>query len=164
MKVVDHPYLEGVKCRSDGAVWIPASGSHKAHWTFGCETPDGYRVVRISHKRRFVHRLICEAFHGLCPADKRDVDHIDRCKSNNTPGNLRWCSRSENCRNKKVCDESLAKYGVSCVDDKKAYWRAYTRARYASDPKYREKRKTYQRTYRSKKKNSNNQPKKESQL
>ena len=157
MKVVDHPYLEGVKCRSDGAVWVPASGAHKARWTFGAKKPDGYRVVRISRKLRFVHRLICEAFHGLGPTDKRDVDHIDRNRSNNRPENLHWCSRSENCRNKKIRDESLAKYGVSWVDDKKAYWRAY----YANHPEYREKCKAYQHTYRSKKKNSNNQPKKE---
>lgn len=125
MEVVAHPYLEGVLCREDGAVFVPKNGVHKAHWTFGHRISNGYLRVRCSYKDLLAHRLICEAFHGLCPPDKDQVDHIDRNPSNNRPENLRWCSRSENNRNRKICEESLVKYGVSSVEDRAAYMRAY---------------------------------------
>lgn len=135
MKIVDHPYLAGVRCREDGAVFLPKSGVHKARWTFGSLHRSGYRVAIISRKQCYVHRLICEAFHGTCPPDRPEVDHLDRNPSNNKPENLRWCTRSENMRNRAVNEESLARYGVSPTDD----YNAYKRARYANDPEYREK-------------------------
>lgn len=138
MKVVDHPYLEGVKCREDGAVFVPASRNSKGHWTFGFSTK-GYLKTYIHGKRYSVHRLICEAFHGLYPPGKCEVDHIDRGPSNNKPENLRWVSRQENVRNTRVREESLAKYGASYADDNKAYMRAYKRKKYANDPEFREK-------------------------
>ena len=129
--------VTGPTCRSDGAVFIPANGPHKAHWTFGSRTSNGYHAVCISRKVRLVHRMVCGAFHGLPPADKPEVDHINRDKSDNRPSNLRWCSRSENERNKEACDKSLAKYGVLQADDRKAYRRAH----YATNTEYREKQK-----------------------
>lgn len=152
MEAIDHPYLEGVKCREDGAVFVPQSGANKAHWTFGHGVRDGYLQVIISKKHLKVHRLICEAFHGLCPEDKCQVDHIDRNPANNTPENLRWCSRSENNRNRKVCEESLTKYGVSSADDNKAYKRAYHSSRWRNDPEFRERHQAYMKEYRAKKK------------
>jgi len=45
-------------------------------------------------KNIFVHRLICEAFHGKNPDTKiYTVDHIDRNKCNNHELNLRWATR-----------------------------------------------------------------------
>ena len=124
MNAVDHPYLEGVKCREDGAVFVPATRNSKGHWTFGCRRYDGRLQVTVSRKFLLVHRLICEAFHGTCPPDKTEVDHIDRNPINNTPENLRWVDRSGNSRNRKVCEESIAKYGVAYADDSAAYQRA----------------------------------------
>lgn len=120
MEVVDHPYLEGVKCREDGAVFLPQSGVKKAHWTFGHRMDDGYMRIRWKYEDFRVHRLICEAFHGTCPPDKTEVDHIDRNPANNKPENLRWCSRSENSRNRAI----YAKCGVSSTRDRTAYNRA----------------------------------------
>ena len=166
MKVVDHPSLEGIKCREDGAVFVPASGTHKGHWTFGTRQRNGYRHVGIARKHYLVHRLITEAFHGLCPPDKCQVDHTNRNRSDNRPENLRWVTYSENNRNKEACDESLAKYGVRQCDDKKAYdharWatdpefrervRVRNRERWANDPEYREKKKASNAKWRAKKK------------
>ena len=152
---MDHPYLEGVKCREDGAVWIPQSGSNKAHWTFGSSHTDGYRPVMISRKHYLVHRLICEAFHGLCPEDKCQVDHINRIKDDNRPENLRWVDFRENNRNTTAHETSVAKYGVSAADD----INAYNRAHYANNPEERERRRAYHLTRRAKKKEVlNNQP------
>lgn len=124
MIVVDHPYLAGVKCRDDGAVWIPAARGHAAHWTFGAARSDGYRSVAVARKYRAVHRLICEAFHGTCPEDKTVVDHIDRNPANNCPGNLRWATISENNRNTRAHEASVAMYGVAWAEDENAYRRA----------------------------------------
>lgn len=60
---------------------------------------DGYPIVwltRLSKRRELrVSRLVCEAWHGPCP-DGMECLHYDDDKSNNTPGNLRWGTRSEN--------------------------------------------------------------------
>lgn len=147
MRIVDHPYLAGVKCREDGAVFVPASGVHKGHWTFGHALPSGYRQVTVARKGLLAHRLICEAFHGPCPEDKCQVDHINRVKDDNRPENLRWCTVSENNLNKKAHEASVAKYGVVPSDDENTY----KRVRYANDPGYREKVKARNRAYYTKK-------------
>lgn len=149
MKTVNHPYLEGVKCREDGAVWVPGGKTgRRSHWTFGALEKKGYLYVCVSRKHYKVHRLICEAFHGVCPPDKTEVDHIDRNPSNNKPENLRWCSRSENNRNTGVHEASVAKYGVSGADDRNAY----QRSRYSNNPEERERRKARSHAYYAKKK------------
>lgn len=43
-----------------------------------------------------VHRLVCEAFHGPAPVDKKVVIHIDEDATNNRPENLRWGTQKEN--------------------------------------------------------------------
>lgn len=140
MKIVDHPYLEGVKCRDDGAVLVPAGKTgRRAHWTFGALEGRGYLYVCIARKHYKVHRLICETFHGAYPPDKTEVDHIDRNPSNNRPENLRWVSRQENCRNTGVHAASVAKYGVARADD----LNAYQRARYDNNPAFRERKLEY---------------------
>jgi len=47
----------------------------------------------------FVHRLVCEAFHGLQPDTTFTVDHIDRNRINNNENNLRWATKSEQRKN-----------------------------------------------------------------
>ena len=143
MKVVDHPYLKGIKCREDGAVFVPAAFGHAAHWTFGYRHPKGYRRVTIARKSHPVHRLICEAFHGICP-EGCEADHINRERNDNRPENLRWVTRSENLCNRAV----YAQCGVSTAND----INAYSRTRYAADPEYRERVRERNRAWRAKKK------------
>lgn len=135
MTIVDHPYLEGVKCRDDGAVFVPASRNTKGHWTFGSAGGGVYHKVGIRMKHYAVHRLICEGFHGCHPPEKKCADHIDRNPSNNKPSNLRWATYSENNRNTSKFDVALKLYGVCRADD----ITGYERARRAADPeKHRE--------------------------
>lgn len=62
-------------------------------------TYDGYhRVVLYSNgkpKHYPIHRLVAETFIPN-PDNKPTVNHIDGDKSNNSVGNLEWCTHSEN--------------------------------------------------------------------
>ena len=50
---------------------------------------------------RYVHVLICIAFHGAPPLGKPEVCHGDGDKGNNRPGNLRWGDRADQQRDKR---------------------------------------------------------------
>lgn len=54
--------------------------------------PRGYLQVHLGGRRRnqLVHRLVCEAFHGIPESPTHHADHLDFDKTNNRPGNLRW--------------------------------------------------------------------------
>jgi hypothetical protein len=59
----------------------------------------GYVALKfqVNHKphHRYVHRLVCETWHGPGP-EGHEVLHRDGDKTNNTPENLRWGTRYEN--------------------------------------------------------------------
>lgn len=57
-----------------------------------------------------MHRMLLNASKGEI------VDHIDRNPLNNQKGNLRKCTRSQNCANRKAHDNGASKYlGVSKI-------------------------------------------------
>jgi hypothetical protein len=59
---------------------------------------DGYASVKICGKkqqRKLVHRLVAETFLAN-PQNKREVNHLDGNKTNNSISNLEWVSPSEN--------------------------------------------------------------------
>jgi hypothetical protein len=61
----------------------------------------GYRSHMLTmpdgKARRFLtHRLVCEAFHGRCPAAHLQVAHGDGDKTNNHFSNLRWATPRDN--------------------------------------------------------------------
>ena len=114
--------------REDGAVLLPPCRNiHRFTytWTYGTMNDQGYCQIRFRGKIYKVHQIVCRAFNGLPPEDKPFVDHIDRCKSNNKPSNLRWTSCKENLANQAKVDRSIEKYGVRECDDKATYDKAY---------------------------------------
>lgn len=62
--------------------------------------PHGYLRVSLSHEGattyRYVHQLVCEAWHGPAPRPGMVVAHGDGNKLNNRPENLRWATPAEN--------------------------------------------------------------------
>lgn len=63
----------------------------------------GYRSIKLSDGPRrqdlYVHRLVCEAFHGACP-EGMECRHLDGDRSNNAPANLQWSDKVTNERDK----------------------------------------------------------------
>lgn len=74
--------------------------SHRAQRILhGSRDKDGYRVIGLSKDGRVyakkIHRLVAEAFLDN-PENKKEVNHKDLDKANNTADNLEWVSHSEN--------------------------------------------------------------------
>lgn len=63
----------------------------------------GYQYINIypkkSHKFRYIHRLVCEAFHEK-EDGKNICDHKDFCRCNNYYKNLRWVDASESSKHR----------------------------------------------------------------
>ncbi len=64
---------------------------------------NGYMYVKLKHpgenpEHKLIHRLVLEAHHGMPPNDGMHANHIDGDKSNNSLGNLEWCTPLENIR------------------------------------------------------------------
>ena len=58
----------------------------------------GYFQVSLGvGHRRYVHRLVALAFHGI-PAPGYEVNHKNGVKTDNRPENLEWVTKSQNAR------------------------------------------------------------------
>lgn len=114
-----HPVL-GVTIRSDGLVLVPANRNMPAHWSFGSKNDRGYLRVKINGKHYLVHRLVAQTFlHN--PKNKPQVDHINRNPSDNRVDNLRWCTNSENNRNRRDNDRVDARGGTHKYENVRQY-------------------------------------------
>ena len=83
------------------------------------KNPDGYYIVVLSKngitKSLTIHKLV--GLHFIPnPDNLREIDHIDRNKTNNSISNLRWISKSNNCRNKSKKQNTSSKFMGVCFD------------------------------------------------
>jgi len=89
----------GLVMNSRGNIMKPGDNGHG--YQFVCLYKNG------KSKKCKIHRLVALAFIPN-PENKREVDHKDRCKTNNHVSNLRWATSSENSQNIEVhCDNKL---------------------------------------------------------
>ena len=90
----DVPSYPGYQASSLGHV---RTAAHKV--MSGSPEPSGHIrvgvVVKGKNRKRYVHAMVCEAFHGPCPPGK-ECRHGDSQPANNVPGNLSWGTRLEN--------------------------------------------------------------------
>ena len=122
MRIEHHPKLN-VWVREDGCVYLPQSGKHPAHWTFGCKDDRGYLKVKTNKKLYYVHRLVAETFLPN-PENLPEVDHINRNKEDNRAfENLRWVSSSQNNRNTNANDRVEIRGGTHAYEDEKQYYK-----------------------------------------
>ena len=71
-----------------------------------------------------IHRLVAVAFIPN-PDGKTDVDHISRDRTDNQVSNLRWATRSENCRNMGVHKDNVLGFkGVSIMPGRNKKYKA----------------------------------------
>lgn len=65
--------------------------SHKPH------QPHGYCMIKIKNKNIMTHRIIAMVYLGLDIYDlTKQIDHIDRCRTNNNINNLRIVTNQQN--------------------------------------------------------------------
>ncbi len=84
----------------------------------------GYYYVNLSKdgkgKNHLINRLVAFAFCNN-PNNYTVVDHIDRNKTNNMFNNLRWCTLSENSRNRTKAKNNVS--GTQGISKEKNSWR-----------------------------------------
>lgn len=84
----------------DGVIFKSANGRITRPTVVG-----GYQRTRLTHfvhasgvvksGTLSVHDVVASMFHASEWCAGKTVDHIDRCRSNNAPSNLRWCTPRE---------------------------------------------------------------------
>lgn len=72
----------------------PIMGRARAGEPAGRTDERGYRYIRVYRRRYIAHRLAWLYVHGQWPS--RDLDHINRDRSDNRISNLRECDNSHN--------------------------------------------------------------------
>lgn len=78
---------------------IRKKSTHQAINEYNC---NGYVIVSLNGKLQYKHRLIAKQFiENDDPLTKKEIDHRNHIKNDNTIENLRWVTRSENIRNRR---------------------------------------------------------------
>jgi len=120
--------FDGYRIGDDGSVWSKRKIKEKWQRLKPWPNQKGYLQVNLyrneqGHTRK-VHRLVLEAFVGLCPPDM-ECRHLDGNKINNQLENLQWGTSKENkddmnkhdmtCKGKRNGQAKLTEEGVVAI-------------------------------------------------
>ncbi len=102
----DIPDFPGYRAGSDGSVWSRrrrgSGGGFDVTWRrlSGVAASNGYVFVELTRggkgSKQLVHRLVLQAFVGLCPPGMEACHYPDRNRTNNALSNLRWDTKYAN--------------------------------------------------------------------
>lgn len=104
------PYKEKYEVCEDARIRLKGTDVVMDTYEYGGKPGKRYVGVTLSYPK-YVHRVVCEAFHGPPPTDKHTVEHIDGNRLNNHKDNLCWLPMSENNKRKGVLRASKGKPG-----------------------------------------------------
>ena len=99
MEIVMKEFAKNYLIREDGTVFkvMPNKTIKKLK---NSQHGNGYLTVHINGQNKYVHRLVAETFIPN-PENKKEVNHIDGCRSNNSVDNLEWVTKTENMKHAK---------------------------------------------------------------
>lgn len=87
------PSCPGYFASDDGRIWRGGRALRSR------SNGHGYLAITVSiggkRQDKYVHRLVCEAFHGSAP-EQHECRHLDGTRTNNSPENLCWSTKLEN--------------------------------------------------------------------
>lgn len=82
----------------------------------GCKSEQiGYKIVMVSRKFHFVHRIIWEMHNGNVP-EGMEIDHINGIRDDNRIENLRCVTKGENALNKRMTKRNKSGVTGVCFD------------------------------------------------
>lgn len=92
--------IEHVKKYKNTSYWITATGrvwsEISKRFLVPLNNGKGYLQVGFGRKtKKYIHRLVAELYISN-PHKHKEINHKDGIKSNNSVGNLEWCSRRQN--------------------------------------------------------------------
>lgn len=98
--ILTQDYLKTIFDYKDGVLyWKIKKGSVKAGKIAGSNHTCGYFKIALHKKTYLLHRIIFMMHYGYMP---EFIDHINNNKKDNRIENLRFCSKDENLRNRKI--------------------------------------------------------------
>jgi len=97
--------------------WLPLKKSLVGKTISPKPSHYGYRHVSVNNKL-FYHHVICFCLGRQCTlGEEEEVDHRDRCKTNDILRNLRLASKSDNCKNRSCFSNN--KLGYKCIHQRR---------------------------------------------
>lgn len=114
--------------RTGNFYWKVSTGKAKRGELSGHTDTNGYTKISIDGVKYFAHRLAWLYCFGVWPV--ANIDHIDRCRSNNKLKNLRDVSQAINGLNGPIRKNNRSGYTGVSYDARRSNWVAYiTRSR-----------------------------------
>lgn len=102
----DGKYLRNVKSKKYIKIFFDTHHSQKGY--YAC-----FINLKGKVKKVIIHEVVAECWLGECP-DGYQVEHIDRNSHNNHYTNLRYCTHSEQMKNKTLSEEMIERCKANC--------------------------------------------------